>query len=113
MEIRYSEASIENLVQEIDADLSYSTLDIQKLSDSFIRVDADSQYGNLKIAVPEKTVFSLEADNMEYGNCRVSGLNITHSEKEDDYQRMEINGGGKRKIYYDGNSYGNIHIKRY
>lgn len=115
MELRYSDATIDNLTQEIEVDaLSYGTLDIRKLSGSFSRVEVDSHYGNLKIAIPEKTAFNLEAENMKYGHYQINGFNITHLKKEDkEYYQMEINGGGNRKIYYNGNKYGNIDIKSY
>ena len=113
MSLSYSNAEISSLKQILDLDeLSYSTLNIRALSDSFTRIDADARYGNLKLRLPEKTAFTVEADDMKYGDLEVRGFHIDQEKKEDkDYYYYEVNGGGKRKIRFSGNNYSHLTIR--
>ena len=113
MEIKYSEAMIGSVKDELNVDeLAYSTLTIKELSANFKQVNVDARYGNLNISVPAKASFKIAAENMKYGSRNVNGFNITNSSTEDKVNHYyEINSGNKGRINFDGNNYSNINVK--
>lgn len=115
MEIKYSDATIETLKDILNvSSLSYSNLKIRNLSPSFSKVNVESHYGNLEVALPAKASFRVVADNMKYSNCDVKGFNITrkHFDDEDHDKNYvyEINDGKQPTIYFEGNRYGNLKV---
>lgn len=113
LEVKYSDVSIDELTQELEVgSLSYSTLKIKELSPNFNRVNVEAHYGHLILNISSKASFSVMAESMKYGDYDIDGFNITRSEKEEKVNfKSEINGGGPHKIYFGGNSYGNLKIK--
>lgn len=112
MDVKYSEVKIDFLKDDLTADgLSYSTLSIKELSPRFTRLEVNARYGNLKLKIPVSASFRIEAENMKYGNYDIKGFKTTDFSKEDHNFRSEINGGGNRRIYFDGNNYSNLTIR--
>ncbi|WP_102407096.1 hypothetical protein [Parabacteroides bouchesdurhonensis] len=112
LEIKYSDITIQSVNDElIVGSLSYSSLNVKELSDRFKKVNVSARYGNLTLAIPEHTAFTVKADNMKYGDFSIKGFNITNSEKTNSNYRSEINNGGEQTIYFDGNGYSNLKIK--
>lgn len=115
MGLKYSDAKIGTLREVLNlSDLSYSNLKVRALSASFSKVNVESHYGNLEIALPAKASFRVVAENMKYSNCNINGFNITHKQTGGDKDKdctYEINGGKQPTIYYDGGSYGNLKVK--
>lgn len=113
IELKYGDATIGLLKTELDVDaLGYGSLTVKEVSPSFTHINVDARYGSLYLNIPAKTAFTVKAEDMRYGNYNLEGFNVTSSEKEDknDY-RSEVNGGGSRRIYFNGNGYGNLTIK--
>lgn len=94
---------------------SYNNLRIQSLSRSFSKVNVESHYGNLEIALPTETSFRTVAENMKYSSCDVNGFNITHKHLDDGNHNKdhtyEINGGKQLTIHFKGNHYGNLKVR--
>ena len=116
MEIKYSDAKIGTLKDALNvSSLSYSNLKIRNLSPSFSKVNVESHYGNLEVALPAKTSFRIVAENMKYSSCDVNGFNITRKhfddEDRDKNYTYEINGGKQPTIHFEGNRYGNLKVK--
>lgn len=116
MEIKYSEAKIGTIKNVLNvSSLSYSNLKVRNLSPSFSKVDVESHYGNLEVALPANSSFRVVADNMKYSTCDVKGFNITrkHFDDEDHDKNYiyEINNGKQPTIYFEGNRYGNLKVK--
>lgn len=112
MDVKYSEVTIDYLKDDLTADgLSYSTLSIKELSPRFTRLEVNARYGNLKLRIPESASFKVIAENMKYGDYDIKGFKTTDFSKEDHNFRSEINGGGNRRIYFDGNNYSNLTIR--
>lgn len=111
--LSYSNGEISCLKQVLDVgELSYSNLYVREVSDAFTRVEAEARYGHLKMRLPEKSSFTVEADDMKYGDLEVRGFHITQEKREDkDYYYYEVNGGGKRKIRFAGNNYSHLTIR--
>ena len=85
MEIKYSDAKIGTLKDALNvSSLSYSNLKIRNLSHSFSKVNVESHYGNLEVALPAKTSFRIVAENMKYSSCDVNGFNITRKHFDDE-----------------------------
>ena len=115
MEIKYSDAKIGTLKDALNvSSLSYSNLKIRNLSPSFSKVNVESHYGNLEVALPAKTSFRIVAENMKYSSCDVNGFNITRKhfddEDRDKNYTYEINGGKQPTIHFEGNRYGNLKV---
>lgn len=113
MDIKYSEASIERLKEELSVNtLDYSTLKVNELSSDFKKVNVSARYGNFNVSIPQKAVFKVSAERMKYGKVDVKGFTVTDSrvDNKTDYT-YQINGGGNKTIYFNGNSYSNIRIK--
>lgn len=116
MEVKYSDATIGTLKDALTvSSLSYSNLKIQSLSPSFSKVNVESHYGNLEVALPAKTSFRVVAEDMKYSNCDVNGFNITRKlfdDKDRDKNCIyEINGGKQPTIHFEGNHYGNLKVR--
>lgn len=113
MEIKYSEAKIERVKDELNIELSYSTLTVNELSSGFKRVKAESRYGNLNLSIPASASFKVNAEDMKYGNLDISGFKITHTDivnKVNYYH--QINGGSNNNVIdFKGNNYSNLRIK--
>ena len=115
-EMKYSDGKIGSLKQSLSVgELSYSNLTINELSSSFDKVNVEAHYGNLNIRIPAKSSFKITAEDMKYGNCDVNGFNVTKKniDNEDKSYTYEINGGGQRSIYFEGNKYGNLKVKAF
>ncbi|WP_099463646.1 MULTISPECIES: DUF4097 family beta strand repeat-containing protein [Parabacteroides] len=112
LEMKYSEGTIQAITSQLIVDeLSYGSLTVKELSPNFREVNVNARYGNLNLNIPAKAAFKVSADNMKYGNYSIKGFNITSSEKEDKRTyRSEINNGGNRTIYFNGNGYSNLKI---
>ncbi len=113
IELKYGDATIGLLKTELNVDdLGYGSLTVKEVAPSFTRINVESRYGNLHLNIPGKTAFTVKAEDMRYGKYNLEGFNVTSSEREGktDY-RSEVNGGGNRHIYFNGNSYGNLSIK--
>lgn len=113
LDMKYSEVNIGLVREELNVDeLSYGTLTVKELSADFSQVNANARYGNLKISLPAKTAFKVEAEGMRYGNFDIKGFNVTRSEREDKKNYYtEVNNGGQRIIHFEGNSFSNLTIK--
>lgn len=112
MEVKYSEISVDRLKESLDVDgLDYSTLSIKEVSSTFNRINVEGRYGNLKLKISPKASFKVLAEDMKYGNYDIKGFNITDFSKEDNTFRSEINGGGTRRINFEGNNYSNLTIR--
>jgi hypothetical protein len=112
IDVKYSECTVEQIKDELNSSLSYSTLTVKELSPGFSRVRAEARYGNLNLSISSKESFKVDARNIKYGNADVKGFNITSTNVENkvDYY-YQINGAsGSSTINFDGNSYSNIRI---
>ncbi|MGM9758651.1 MAG: hypothetical protein ACI30I_00870, partial [Parabacteroides sp.] len=111
--LSYSQGEIDQLKNYLDLEsLSYSNLYIREVASSFTGIRAEARYGNLKMRLPKKTVFTVEAEDMKYGDLEMRDFDITRERKgEKEYYRYEINGGGNRSIRFYGNNYSNLKIR--
>lgn len=112
LEIKYSDASIERIVEELNAEsLDYGTLRVYDLDDKFKQVDVSSRYGTLELRVSPKAAFTIDAERVG-DNLNIQGLKETrHTVEDKTTHYVEINGGGSRKINFNGNRYGSLRIK--
>lgn len=111
--LKYGDGTIGFLKDELDIDnLGYGSITLKEVSSSFTHINAEARYGNLYMKIPEKTAFTVEAENMKYGNYTIDGFHVTSSDsKERAYYRSEINAGGSRSIHFNGNNYSNLTIE--
>lgn len=124
--LRYGNGKIGKVQKDlIINELSYSTVTVQELSSGFSKVYANARYGNLNLNLLPTASFSVEANDLKYGNCSVKGFDalkrLTSSsgndfdsrrEKEDKTKvRLQVNGGGSHRIVFDGNNYSNLKIQ--
>lgn len=111
--MKYSNGTIDFLKEELKMEeLGYGTLDIEEVSPSFKRIEVDARYGNLHLGISSKAAFSVDAEDIKYGTCRITGF--THTDfpttGKTSY-KGKVNGGGNGEIYFEGNNYGNLSIK--
>lgn len=114
IELKYGDGSIGFLKDELNIDdLGYGSVTLQEVSPSFTQINVEARYGNLYLKIPERTAFSVDAEDMKYGKYSIDGFHVTASEREDKtHYRSEINGGGAgRHIRFIGNNYSNLTIK--
>jgi len=91
--------------------LDYSTLKVLDLNDGFKRVEASSRYGTLEIEISPKAAFQIQAERVG-DNLEIRGLKETKHNVENKIDHyVDINGGGSRKINFNGNKYSNLKIK--
>lgn len=111
--LKYGDAVIGLLNDELSVDdLGYGSLTVEEVSPSFTHINVEARYGNLYLKIPEKTAFKVNAEGMRYGNYSLDGFHVTSSEREEKrHYRSEVNGGGNRQIYFNGNNYSNLKIK--
>lgn len=114
LEIKYSEAAIERIKEQLAViDLSYSTLNLRELDANFKTVDVSARYGNLNISISPKASFRVAAENMKYGNVDINGFQITSSNVENKVNHyFQINNGADRRIHFNGNNYSNLRISK-
>lgn len=115
LEMKYSEGAIQKLENSlIIGDMAYSNITVREVSANFTRIEADSRYGTLKLYIPKRTAFSVEADDMKYGDYEIKGFNSVDTHKDQssgvDYRSTVNEGSRQRTIYYEGNRYGNLKI---
>ncbi|MDD4514175.1 hypothetical protein [Massilibacteroides sp.] len=110
--MKYSDVTIEHLLDElIVGELDFGTLTIENLNANFGRIQAEARYGTLDIQISPKAAFVIDAesvgDNLKLKNLKETKHDVI--DKTDHY--VEINGGGSRKISFDGNRYSNLKIR--
>ncbi|MDR1203123.1 MAG: DUF4097 domain-containing protein [Tannerellaceae bacterium] len=113
IEVKYSECSVEQIKDDLNCSLSYSTLTVKELSPTFSRVRAEARYGNLNLSISSKASFQVNAKDMKYGSIEMKGFNITTTAVEEkvNYNYRINNASGSGAINFEGNNYSNIRIK--
>lgn len=126
LDVKYTNCRIEALQKRLSVPtLSYGNFEIEALATNFERIDVNARYGNLNIGVASDASFQLEANNMRYGRCSVSGIEVERrhpaekeqlgfdnraDRREKDNYFLDINGGKRGKILFEGNNYSNIKV---
>ena len=126
LDVKYTNCRIEALQKRLTVPtLSYGNFEIEALATDFEQIDVNARYGNLKIGVASDASFQLEANNMRYGRCSVSGIKVERrhpaekeqlgfdnraDHREKDNYLLDINGGKRGKILFEGNNYSNIKV---
>ncbi|MEG1587175.1 MAG: hypothetical protein RR346_09890, partial [Bacteroidales bacterium] len=83
---KYGNLTIGELGEYLDLrSFSYGKLKVQSISPSFRRIEMNARYSDLKLRLPVSAAFRLSADNIKYGNCKISrSFQITDAEKNGD-----------------------------
>lgn len=112
--IRYSTVKIGKLGWNLACmGLDYSDIDVQEIyfSQRPINIEVEAKFGNLYVGLPEKAAFTVDARDIEYGDCDLSrSFRATKNEKHSDSEYYEVNGGGDGAIKFDGGGYGKLAV---
>lgn len=114
LSLKYSNGKIERIAESLEVDaLDYGGLEVYELTADFKRVDITARYGNATIRVPAAASFTVDAQNMKYGNYKINGFNTQNrSDKSGNVSHYStVNNGSNRKISFNGNKYSNLTIK--
>lgn len=112
IDVKYSECTVERIKEELNTNMSYSTITVKELATGFNQVKAEARYGNLNLSVSSKASFKVNVKDMKYGNIDVKGFSVTNSNIENKVnQYYQINGAsGSSVIDFGGNNYSNLKI---
>lgn len=114
MDVKYSDTTIDYLTNQLNAkDVSYGPIHIKELSPDFKDVKIKAHYTTANIAIPARASFTVNAINLKYGSFSMKGFNTNQEsfDEEKTYYKYVVNGGKGGIIFFDGNSYGHIHIQ--
>ena len=112
VEMKYSDITVEHLSEELRvSSLDFGTLKINNLDADFKLLEAEARYGTLDIRVSPKVSFQINAERIG-DNLDIIGLQETKHNIENKINHyIEINGGGSRRINFDGNKFSNLKIR--
>lgn len=112
IEADYSNLNIQRLEKHLYAEYSYGNITVRDVAPTFTNIKADGTYGNLILTLPEDLSFEVVAHDMKYANYDIAKrFNAQTTKNDHDYTSKINNGHSSRKIFFDGNNYGNLIIK--
>lgn len=111
IEMRYGNAKIKSLEQSLEAEtFSYSNLTVNRLDEHFRLLAIEARFSNVKLFVATGASFSVDAEEMKYGSCKLRGLNLTKHEKSDEAVHAQVNGGNHGRIRFEGGGHSNLSV---
>lgn len=116
MEIKYGKGKLGTLRKSLTVDkLEFGSLDIKDVAPDFIKIEVESNYGNLGLGIPVKTAFDVEVEKIKYGKYIIDGFNVQTNKEENrgevSYRSSVNNGNRQRRVYYHAGGFGNLTIK--
>lgn len=111
IEMRYGNAKIKSLEQSLEAEtFNYSNLTVNRLDEHFKLLAVEAHFSNVKLFVAAGASFSVDAEEMKYGTCKLRGLNLTKHEKSDEAVHAQVNGGNHGWIRFEGGGHSNLSV---
>lgn len=112
VEADYSNLNIQRLEKHLYAEYSYGNITVRDVAPTFTNIKADGTFGNLILTLPADLAFEVVAHDMKYANYDIAKRFNAQTTKNDHNYTSKINNGhSSRKIFFDGNNYGNLIIK--
>ena len=70
----------------------------------------EARFSNVRASIAAGASFSVDAEEMKYGTCKLRGLNLTKHEKSDEAVHAQVNGGNHGRIRFEGGGHSNLSV---
>ena len=113
LDLKYSNVTFSQFGGNVDfVNFSYGNLKIENLLPDFTKLNMNTRYSTVKIDVKKSTPFTIQAESLKYGKCRIdNSFNLTDVVLVDkNYMYAKNNGGGDKIIIFNGGNYSDMKI---